>query len=523
MTNVNKLFLLLFCFFLGTLVWSTSAYGQNQQHGDDLFVERPGELEFSGRMIVRSFQLDEWIQEGYTEAQARTLHQAAAARLDGWRIRYYEDVDEHIVTLPEGMDENSFSELLMATGDYQYAHPDWICYPLQTPNDPNFNNQWHHQSNIMQSELAWDIHVGDGATIAAFVDTGVDLDHPDLASQLVSGYNSVDKLPQASGGDVSDINGHGTAVGGCIGAIGDNGIGVAGCGWDLLLMPIRTSNSSGGGAFLSDILDGARWAVQNGAKTASASYTGVQNASVGTTGTDVKNDGGLFFYAADNFNQNHSGFDYADTIVVAGTDQGDNKAGFSSYGLAIDVTGPAVDVWTTQNGGGYGGSSGTSFSTPLANGVVSMIWSCNPFLTPDEAQQMLYDTVDDLGTPGEDNTFGHGRLNLYNAVMAATQGDLNLSVPATLTAGNLAALSASGATSSVVYFTYSTTGLGATPVNSLSASLGIANPVLAGSGSVSGGSASYSQTIPGNASGLDVWIQAIEDGQSSNVEFRTIQ
>ncbi|KAA3608026.1 MAG: hypothetical protein DWQ01_13180 [Planctomycetota bacterium] len=498
-----------------TAAGSLLSQNPGQHDGSERFVERPGALEFSGRMIVRPWQMVDLLQQGHSQSSAHLIRESAAARLDGWRIRYYEDVDEHIVSVPAGLDENSFAALLDSTGEYQYVHPDWICYPLQAPNDPNYGSQWHHQT--MSSEMGWDIHVGTTATTAAWVDTGVDTNHPDLQANLVSGYNSVDKIPQSSGGNVEDINGHGTHVAGCIGAIGNNGTGVAGVAWDMSLMPIKTSNFSSGGAYLSDILDGARWATSNGAKTASASYTGVENPSVGTTGTEVKNNGGLFFYAADNYNQNHSSFDYPDTIVVGGTDQNDNKASFSSYGVAIDVTGPAVDVWSTRLGGTYGGSSGTSFSTPLANGVTAMIWSANPYLTPDEAQQVLYGSVDDIGAPGEDDTFGHGRLNLHQALLDATQGSMDLSL-GNLTAGTSATLTVTGSAGGTVWFVYSLDGLAAYPVASLSTSLGVANPVLLGSSN----SGSFVGNVPMGTTGVDVWLQAIESGNTSDVEFRTI-
>lgn len=519
---MQKLALLSFILFVGPLVLADSAPGQSADRESRPFVEQPGAREFTGRMIVRPLQNKRLVANGFSSEQARQAKLAAAARLDDWRIRHYADVDEHIVKVPEGMDENSFSQLLMATGDYEYAHPDWLCYPLRTPNDPSFGVQWHHQANIMQSELAWDIHIGNATTVAAFVDSGVDTDHPDLQSRLVDGYNSVDKLEQVNGGLVEDLNGHGTSVAGCVAAAGNNGIGVVGCGWKLGLMPIRASNSFNGSAFLSDILDGARWAAQNGAKTVSSSYTGVEDPSVGTTGTQIKSDGALFIYSANNFNLNHSGFDYADTIVVGATKPTDEKAGFSSHGLAIDVVAPGVDIWTTIRGGLYAEETGTSFATPIVSGVLAMIWSANPFLTPDEVQQMLYETVDDIGPPGEDNTFGHGRVNLYKAVQAATQGDLILDVPANLSVGSLATFTASNAISPLVYFTYSTTGLGSKVIAPLQASLSIDRPILAGSGVVTAGIATYSKIIPSQFAGLDVWIQAIEDGQSSNVEFRSI-
>lgn len=481
--------------------------------------EQPGVLEFSGRMIVRPLQEDALVARGMTPAEARQAHEAAAALLDGWRIRYYADVDEHIVRVPEGLDESTFAGLLMGQGLYEYAHPDWICYPLGAPNDPFYGNQWQHRN--IHSEAGWDIHTGDPGTIAAWIDTGVDLNHPDLAAALVPGYNSVDKLPQASGGDVQDINGHGTFVGGCIGAIGNNGIGVAGVGWNLSLMPVKTSNISSGGAYLSDILDGARWAVQHGAKTASASYSGVDNPSVGTTGTQIKADGGLFFYAAGNNGSDLGSFDYPDTVVVGATDSSDNRASWSNYGTPIDVVAPGVSVWSTTLGGGYGSGSGTSFSTPIANGVTAMVWSANPFLDPDGAQRILYSTCDNIGSSFY---YGNGRVNLENALNAAITGSLVLT-GGPLVAGQPVTFDVSGATpNGIVYFGYSLDGIAAVPEPAISWSIGLVNPVLLGQDRAdASGNAALTRSVPAGTTGTLVWVQAAETGNASNILAFTIQ
>ena len=376
------------------------------------FLERPGVLEFSGQMIARPLQVEVLIATGLSHSAAVGRHEAASARLDSLRIDYETLNDEHILRVPEGHNENSLAALLMATGDYQYVEPDWICYPIGTvPNDPSYGQQWHHSN--MDSAEAWDIFTGDISRIAATVDTGVDKSHPDLQAHFVLGYNSADRIPESQGGNVNDVNGHGTMTIGCVGAIGNNGIGVAGVNWNISLMPIRTTNSSSGSATMSDLNNGTLWAAKNGATTISVSYTGVQSSSVQTTGAQAKALGALVVWAADNNNTNHSGFDWPDVIIAGATDQGDNKASFSSYGLAIDVMAPGVDVMTTKDGGSYQAVSGTSFSAPLTNGVCALIWGYAPNLTPNEVEQVLFDGCDDLGSSA---LYGHGRINSFNSL-----------------------------------------------------------------------------------------------------------
>jgi len=117
--------------------------------------------------------------------------------------------------------------------------------------------------------------------------------------------------------------------------------------------------------------------------------------------------------------------DPEDVIVVGATHyvDGQDKASFSNYGKAIDVVAPGTSIYTTTKDGGYSPRAGTSYSAPIVNGVVGMIWAANPSLTPDEVKSILFSTTDDLGDAGEDNTFGWGRVNVYKAVQKALGTD----------------------------------------------------------------------------------------------------
>ena len=447
---------------------------------------------------------------------------AARAEVQDWVLREYPEVDELILYVPEGMDENSFAAQLMASGDWEYVHPDWICYPLEIPNDSYFADQWHHE--MMQSTAAWDWIHSAPTRIAGWTDTGVDTDHPDLMNQLLPGYNAVDRLTEAQGGDIEDINGHGTATGGAIGATGNNGEGVAGVVWDIQLLPVRVSNDPGGGAYLSDLEHGARWAVENGAQTISASYSGVEYSSVQTTGAYVRSMGGLYFYAADNYDQNHSSFDWADVVVVGASDDNDDKAWFSSYGTAVDMTAPGVYVWTTAMGGGYRSASGTSLSTPLANGVAALMWAANPFMDSLETETRLYAACDDIGEPGEDEIFGYGRANLNNAVHAAFEGGLTILTP-NLVAGTFGHIGVSGAIPNrPVYLGYTTIGPGIQHYPPLEIAMGLIQPQLADQRIAdANGEARFHRFLPIELMGQAVWLQAAVYRDTSQVDGRVIQ
>ena len=384
------------------------------------FVQMPGSREFSGQMLVAPKRIVDWQREGLTYAQAVERRRQAEARIAPFVIQRDRGPDRYTLSLPLDMDESALGAWLASTDDYRFAHPNWIVFTMLEPGDPRYRDQWHHP--VIQSPQAWDLSTGSSSIISAFVDTGSMLTHEDLADALVEGYNSSDRIRESAGGVVFDQNGHGTHVAGCGAAIGDNGVGVAGVGWNLSIMTIRATGASAGstgGTSLNAILHGSEWAVENGAKAASCSWTGVESPAVGDSGTYIKSIGGLLLYAADNSNRNHSGFSWPDTIVVGATDRGDVKAGFSSYGRGVDVFAPGVQILSSVLGGGYDAYSGTSMATPVTNGVVSMMWSVAPDATPEIIQTLLYNTADDIGAPGFDPIFSNGRVNVFNAVSAA--------------------------------------------------------------------------------------------------------
>ena len=381
------------------------------------FVERPGVLEFSGQMIVRPLQAAALRELGLDPRQIDATSERARTRLADFVLEQVHETDEYIVRLPAGETENSYAARLMATGDYQYVVPNWRCFPTETiPNDGSYGMQWHHPK--VQSPLAWDFTTGDPGVIIAIVDGGVWVDHPDLAGAVVPGYNADDRVSQQDGGDVDDVDGHGTYVAGLAGAIGNNGVHVVGMGWRFSVMPVRYYNNPGGG-FLDDILDGARWAVDHGARIVNVSQTGVEWEPVQTTGEYVKSQGGLLFWAAGNDARDLSWFDWSDVIVVGASDSIDERADFSAYGVAIDVFAPGTDIVSTAWDGGLAIGSGTSAASPIAAGIAALILAVAPALSPEQVEQILFGGCVDLGEPGDDETFGRGRVDSYLSVKAA--------------------------------------------------------------------------------------------------------
>ncbi len=366
-----------------------------------VFEELKGTREFRGELIVASKQ------------GKRATSEARVANLT---LRESAFVAHRVVKVPDGMSEGELAAVLMATGDYEFVEPNWTLYPAVTPNDSQYGSSWQHTR--LESAAAWDIETGSSDIIVAVCDSGVDLDHPDLEDALISGFNAASGQTQANGGDVDDVNGHGTFVAGCAAAQGNNNRGVVGVGWDFRVMPIRVSNNSDGTASAFAIQEGARWAAENGAHVVNASFSGGTSASNQGVGRYLKERGALLFWSSGNDGA-YIEPNRPDYVLVGSTTSSDNRSGFSNYGPAVDVTAPGSSVRSTRRFGSYGNGSGTSYASPIAAGVGAMIFSANSELIADDVQDILYKSVDDLGASGRDDFYGRGRVNTFNAVQMA--------------------------------------------------------------------------------------------------------
>ena len=391
--------------------------------GDVFFVEIPGSMEFTGQLIVKPLQFEELSDRGLDQRQiTETTAQAKALIAQFVEVDYEPLVDHHVIVVPNGMTENQLANDLLATGLFEFAEPNWRLYPVDTcTSDTRLNNQWHHNANRMQSCDAWTIHTGNPSVTVAICDTGIQTSHPDFQLNRKEGYNAVNRLWENNGGNINNVHPHGTNTTGCAAANGNNGTGVSGVGWNLSHRMMRVSNSSGGGASLNDLTHAALTAIQAGDRVANVSYSGVTSSSVRSTGTQIKNLGGLLTWSAgnDGGNRNWGDRDADNVIVVGSTTSSDNISSFSARGRSVDLMAPGSSVYTTNTGSGYASVSGTSFSAPLTAGLIGLIWSSNPNLTPDEVEDILKLSCKDLGSNGVDDTYGYGRINAYDALLLA--------------------------------------------------------------------------------------------------------
>jgi subtilisin family serine protease len=317
----------------------------------------------------------------------------------------------HAVQLPPGANETAVARAFGQRAEVRFAELDQIVPLDLSPNDPSYSYQWHLPK--IGASAAWDTTTGSPGVIIAILDTGVDGAHPDLAGKMVAGWNFYD-----NNANTSDVHGHGTSVAGTAGAVGNNGIGMASPAWGCRLMPLRVSDHKGY-AYLSTIANALTWAADHGARVANASFQATGSGAVKSAAQYFQSKKGVVTISAGNSGAFDAAADNPYVLTVSATDSSDALASWSNTGNNVDLAAPGVSVYTTVRGGAYGSASGTSFSAPLVAGVAALVISVNPELTADQVQNILKQSADDLGGPGWDTRYGHGRVNAGRAVSLA--------------------------------------------------------------------------------------------------------
>lgn len=320
-----------------------------------------------------------------------------------------------VLDVPEASSQ-AILQSLERTGLFEYVERDQYAHTADTPNDPAFVSQWHLSK--LQGPQAWTFTTGSPSVVVAVIDTGVNATHPDLASQLVPGWNFVD-----SNADTADLLGHGTAVAGAIAAASNNGIGVAGVSWQSRIMPLAVVDDHDFAAY-SHIAEAIRYAADHGIRLINISIGGAGRSATLQSAVDYAWSKGAILFAPAMNNGTATPYYPAacdHVMAVSATDSNDHLAGFSNYGDWIAIAAPGTNILTTTNGGGYGFSFGTSFAAPIVAGVAALSLAINPALTNTQLVSLLEQSADDLGAPGYDTSFGWGRVNAFHAVAAARQ------------------------------------------------------------------------------------------------------
>jgi large repetitive protein len=319
----------------------------------------------------------------------------------------------------------------------EYAQPNYILSISSTPTDPDFNKLWGLVNTgqtggtpgaDIQMVEAWNITPGSPDVVIAVIDTGVTLDHPDLAGNLLGCW---DFINGANGGTClpnPDLHGHGTHVAGTIAGVANNEIGITGVMQLAKVMALRFLDADGFGN-TDDAVAAILFAANNEARIINASWGSEGRASDAPALYDAiayaatKNV--LFVAAAGNsaadmevFPFAPSGFNLPNIITVAATDNADQLAGFSNYGpTTVDLGAPGVSIYSTYPPDGYEYLDGTSMAAPHVSGVAGLILSAYPdiSLSYQQVKNTILNGVD--WTPSlVGKTVTGGRLNAYKSL-----------------------------------------------------------------------------------------------------------
>lgn len=313
-----------------------------------------------------------------------------------------------VLEIPASADEVATAARFRSRESVEFAEPDCLVRPAS---DPMMTDQWHISQ--VGAPVAWTFTTGSSSVIIAIIDTGCDPTHPDLASKYVPGWNFWD-----NNSNWSDVYGHGTSVAGTAAAATNNGIGVAGIGYNCRIMPLRISSTNGSGS-TSAMCNALVWASDNGARVANISYKVSSSSAVQSAAEYFMARGGVVTIAAGNDGEFVSSPDNPAVLTVSATGHGDVQASWTTTGNNVDLSAPGSNVLTTVRGGGYGAQYGTSFSAPIVAGAAALVVAAKPSLTGPQIRDVMKFSADDKGPAGWDPGFGWGRVNAGRAVQMA--------------------------------------------------------------------------------------------------------
>ncbi|MCD6311148.1 MAG: S8 family serine peptidase [Elusimicrobia bacterium] len=325
--------------------------------------------------------------------------------------------------------------------DVEYVEPNIEYKALLTPDDPYFtdNREWKDMMNLRE---AWDISTGQFPVVVAVLDSGIDINHPDLAqniwaNELEISSTGVDNdsngfIDDKNGWDfvlnrnnVNDVEGHGTHMAGIIGAVVNNGVGVAGVCSAAKLMAVKVLDENGIGTTYS-IASGIIYAADNGAEILNLAFGADTESLVIKEAVEYAGEKGCLMIAA----AGNSAADsvkypaaFSEVMSVGALDKTGGIASYSNYGSGIEIWAPGgtwdskiySTVPTYYSAGlydelDYAGLYGTSQSCAFASGAASLLMSACAGVSIGEIRGILNATA------------VSGKLNTFNALKTTNAG-----------------------------------------------------------------------------------------------------
>lgn len=345
-----------------------------------------------------------------------------------------------LVELPKKQDVEEAVAEYQKDPDVAYAQPNYkyklaessanTASTTASLNDSYRGSLWH--LNTIQAKEAWDLlkKKFQQKSRVAVLDTGVDLNHPDLQVNLLKNLckdTSNGTRKQLTGDD----DGHGTHVTGIIGATANNGKGVAGVASgeenefiDMFVVDIFRGDA----AYTSAIIEGIEYAVEQDANVINISagytspYASLEDVLLENAINNAVNQGTTVVCAAGNDNNTVPNYpaDFNASISVISTASNNKKAGSSNYGSAKDISAPGERISSTHPLNiyprEYATASGTSMASPVVAGIAALLYCGDPDITVSEVKNILYNSATDTYTYGKDIYSGYGVANAYKAI-----------------------------------------------------------------------------------------------------------
>lgn len=375
-------------------------------------------------------------------------------------IETFADLGWQRVKLPEGLTIKQALAEYENMAEVEAVQPNFYYHLQVTPNDTQFGSLWGMTK--ISAPTAWELSTGSPTVVVANIDTGMRYTHEDLAGNMwtnpgeINGNNADDDgngfIDDYYGYDFFfndpnpfDENGHGTHVGGTIGAVGNNSLGVVGVNWNVRIMAIKIYDNDGFGstaAMLINAYNYLRMMKNRGVniKVTNNSYSGCDEACGYDQATkdalDALGEAGVLnVFAAGNSNRNieinpafPASYTSPQILSVAASDSNDLRASFSNWGTtSVDLAAPGVGILSTVlNANNYGNLSGTSMASPHAAGAAALLAAHNPNLSAASLKATLMNTVDPL-TVWSPLVKSGGRLNVDRALRNQTVCSFNIS------------------------------------------------------------------------------------------------
>lgn len=456
-----------------------------QGNSEDVRPEQPGNSE-----NARSDQSEQWVEDEvivqFTEQSTETQRAEArrivsASRKEGLSDRsqrMFAHGGLELLSIGNGFRVEAAIQALRNHPSVMFAEPNWILTTQAVSNDPIFNNGqlWGMYSSSSspansfgsQAARAWEGgFTGSRNVVVAVVDEGIDIGHPDLAQNIWTNPYEIpgNGIDDDGNGYIDDVNGwdfasndnsvydgkvgdnttdqHGTHVAGTIGAVGGNGLGVAGVSWEVSIISakfmgkkggttanavraldyvanlkrlhpeldiVATNNSWGGGGYSQALHDAIIRGAKQGILFVAAAGNSGQN-------IDRKKTYPAWFDTSVG-TSTESGAGYDAVIAVAAIDSSGALASFSNYSSQhVDLGAPGVNIASTMPNGNYKYMSGTSMAAPHVTGAVALCAFARPWASAQAIKSAILSSA--VPTPSlKAKTVTGGRLDAYQGIIA---------------------------------------------------------------------------------------------------------